>query len=60
MADPNLSAAAAQAGLTPKQKAQIDGLSKLMDSHKRISAMPEEQGKQAFDSLSKDQQKSHE
>jgi len=60
VADPNLSAAAAQAGLTPKQKAQIDGLSKLMDSHKRISAMPEEQGKQAFDSLSKDQQKSHE
>jgi hypothetical protein len=60
VADPNLSAAAAQAGLTPKQKAQIDGLSKLMDSHKKLSAMPEEQGKQAFGSLSKNQQKSHE
>lgn len=59
MADPNLTSAAAQAGLTPQQKAQIDGLSKLMDSHKKLSAMPEEQGKQAFSSLSTDQQKSH-
>ena len=59
MADPNLSAAAEQAGLTPKQKAQIDGLSKLMDSHKKLSALPDKEGQQAFNTLSADQQKSH-
>ena len=59
MADPNLTAAAAQAGLTPKQKAQIDGLSKLMDSHKKLSALPDKEGQQAFNTLSADQQKTH-
>jgi len=59
VADPNLTAAAEQAGLTPKQKAQIDGLSKLMDSHKKLSALPEREGQQAFNTLSADQQKSH-
>ena len=59
MADPNLTAAAEQAGLTPRQKAQIDGLSKLMDSHKKLSALPDKEGQQAFNTLSADQQKSH-
>ena len=54
-----LNAIAQQAGLTDAQKSQIDGLSKLLDSHQKLSAMPEPQAKQAFSTLTPDQQKSH-
>ena len=59
MADQKLNIVAQRANLTPEQKKQIDGLSKLVDSHKRISSMPAEQSKQAFSELTPDQQKSH-
>ena len=59
MADQKLNILAQRANLTPEQKKQIDGLSKLVDSHKRISALPEPQSKQAFSELTPDQQKSH-
>lgn len=57
--DQKLNIKAQQAGLTEAQKKQIDGLSKLLDSHKKLSAMPAEQGSQAFRELTPDQQKAH-
>lgn len=59
MANPNLDAAALQAGLTGKAKEQADGLSKLLDSHKMLIGLPEKQAKQTFDKLPQDQQNAH-
>jgi hypothetical protein len=39
VANPNLDAAAFQAGLKGKQKEQIQGLSKLLDSHRALLAL---------------------
>lgn len=58
MANTNLKSVAAQAGLTEAQQKQIDGLSKLLDSHKKLSAMPAKEAEQGFAQLSPDQQKS--
>ena len=59
MANPNLDAAAVQAGLTGKKKEQADGLSKLLDSHKALLSLPETQAKAAFEAKPADQQAAH-
>jgi hypothetical protein len=59
MAQNNLIAAAAQAGLTPGQKAQVDGLAKLLDSHKTLLALPTPVAQQKFSSMTQDQQNAH-
>ena len=59
MANPNLEAAAQQAGITGKKKEQVDGLSKLLDSHKALLSLPETQAKAKFESLPADQQNAH-
>ena len=48
MANQNIKIAATQAGLSEKEKSQIDGLSKLLESHQKLIAMPEDQAKQTF------------
>lgn len=48
MANQNIKLTAAQAGLSDKEKAQIDGLAKLLDSHQSLMAMPEAQAQQKF------------
>ena len=40
MPQDSITSAAAQAGLTAKQKAQVDGLQRLLDSHKGLLALP--------------------
>jgi hypothetical protein len=37
-----------QAGLTPEQKKQINGLSQMLDTHKTLKSMPEPQAQQAY------------
>jgi hypothetical protein len=59
MPNPNLDAAALQAGITGKQKEQIDGLSKLLDSHKNLLALPSDQAKQTFNNMPQDQKVAH-
>jgi len=59
MAQNNLIAAAAQAGLTPGQKSQVDGLAKLLDSHKTLLALPSPVAQQKFNSMTQDQQNAH-
>ena len=59
MVDSNLTAAALQAGLNNKQKEQVDGLSKLLDSHKSLIALPETQAKANFEALPQKQQDAH-
>ena len=59
MANPNLDSAAIQAGLNGQQKSQIDGLSKLLDSHRALLAMPENQAQVAFAQKPQDQQNAH-
>ena len=59
MANPNLDAAALQAGITGKKKEQIQGLSKLLDSHRKLLELPENQAKASFEALPPEQQKAH-
>lgn len=59
MPNPNLDAAALQAGINGKQKEQIDGLSKLLDSHKNLLSLPSDQAKQTFNNLPQDQKVAH-
>jgi len=59
MAQNNLIAAAAQAGLTSGQKSQVDGLAKLLDSHKTLLALPSPVAQQKFNSMTQDQQNAH-
>ena len=59
MANPNLDAAALQAGITGKQKEQVQGLSKLLDSHRKLLDLPENQAKASFEALPQEQQKAH-
>jgi hypothetical protein len=59
VANPNLDAAVLQAGLTGKKKEQIDGLSKLLDSHRKLISLPENQAKASFEALPETQQKAH-
>jgi uncharacterized protein (UPF0216 family) len=55
----NLNAAALQAGLNGKKKEQVDGLSKLLDSHKSLLALPATQAQTKFQTLPADQQTAH-
>lgn len=55
----NIKTAAVQAGLTPKENDQIDGLAKLIDSHQKLMAMPKEQAQIAAASQTPEQQKAH-
>lgn len=55
----SITSAAAQANLTPKQKAQVDGLQKLLDSHKNLLALPAPVAQKKFQSLPQDQQTAH-
>jgi len=55
----SLTSAAAQAGLSAKQKAQVDGLQKLLDSHKGLLALPAPVAQQKFNSLPQEQQTAH-
>lgn len=48
MANQNLKITAEQAGLSDKEKSQIDGLSKLLDSHRSLMAMPGAQANQTY------------
>ncbi len=59
MTQNNLRTAAAQAGLTPEQKSQVDGLSKLLDSHKNLLALPSNVAQQKFTGMTQDQQNAH-
>ena len=52
----NLRAAAQRANLTPEQKKQIDGLGKLLSTHKNLLAMPAPVAQRQFTSLPQDQQ----
>ena len=55
----NLVALAQQAGLSQQQKDQIDGLSKLLDSHQNLMSMPSDVAAQEFAKKPVDQQKAH-
>lgn len=59
MPNSNIEKAAFQAGLTPTQQSQIKGLSKLLDSHKNLLAMPAPQAQANFSQLTADQQNAH-
>ena len=59
MAQPNISSAAAQAGLTSGQQNQVDGLIKLLDSHKNLLALPASQAQTKFAALPQPQQNAH-
>lgn len=53
-----LKIAASRANLNPKQKEQVDGLSKLLDTHKSLLDMPQNLAEQRFNSLPQDQRES--
>ena len=55
----NIQSAALQAGLNDKQRGQVDGLTKLLDSHRKLLAMPENVAQQAFKTKPQDQQNAH-
>jgi len=55
----NIRTAASQAGLTPAEQAQINGLNKLVTSHKTLLSMPTQYAEQAFGQLPKSQQEAH-
>lgn len=59
MANINLKAAALQAGLSAQEQTQVDGLSKLLDSHRNLLAMPTAQAQASFSQLTADQQNAH-
>ena len=56
MAGSNIRAAAVQAQLNPEQKAKVDDLSKLLDTHRALLNLPSGQAQQKFQSLPADQQ----
>ena len=56
MSQENLRAAASRANLTPAQRKQIEGLGKLLDTHKKLIALPAPVAQQQFNSLSQPQQ----
>ena len=59
MPNSNIQTAAIQAGLNDKQRGQVDGLSKLLDSHRKLLALPEPQAQESFKTLTPDQQNAH-
>ena len=59
MANPNIDVAAEQAQLSPKEKSQVGGLSKLVASHRELMNMPSDQASQAFAKKTEEQKKAH-
>jgi len=59
MAQKNLISAAAQANLSPSEKTQVDGLAKLLDSHKTLLDLPAPIAQQKFNQLTQEQQNAH-
>ena len=59
MGNANIQGAAIQAGLNPKELEQVSALNKILDSHRSLLAMPEDQAKVAFASKPQDQQVAH-
>ena len=59
MGNANIQGAAIQAGLNPKELEQVSALNKILDSHRALLAMPEDQAKVAFASKPQDQQVAH-
>ena len=58
MADKNLKLAAAQANLSPAEKAKIDSLGKMVTVHKSLLDMPASEAQLKYQSLPADQQQS--
>lgn len=59
MANEALKAASARAGLTGREIDQINGLSKMLDQHRRLSGMPQQIAQQEFSKLPQEQQNAH-
>ena len=59
MPQDSLTKAAAQAGLTPAQQSQVQGLQKLLDSHKGLLALPAPMAQAKFQTLTPEQQNAH-
>lgn len=53
-----LKAAATQANLSPQEKAEVDGLSKLLDTHRGLLNLPQDVATRRFGELPEDQQQS--
>lgn len=53
-----LKAAATQANLSPQEKAEVDGLSKLLDTHRGLLNLPQDVATRRFNELPTDQQDS--
>ena len=59
MARESLKAASAQAGLSGREIDQINGLSKMLDQHRRLSGMPQQIAQEEFAKLPQEQQNAH-
>jgi hypothetical protein len=53
-----LTAAASQANLSPKEKEEVDGLSKLLDTHRNLLNLPQDVATRRFGELPTEQQNS--
>lgn len=51
-----LKAAATQANLSPREKEEVDGLSKLLDTHRNLLNLPQDVATRRFNELPEDQQ----
>ena len=54
----NIKAIAATAPLTPEQMAQLNGYTKALDTHQKLSALPADAAKQEYSKLTPAQQQS--
>lgn len=59
MANEALKAASARAGLSGREIDQINGLSKMLDQHRRLSGMPQQVAQEEFAKLPQEQQNAH-
>jgi hypothetical protein len=51
VANPNLTTAATQSNLSPEEKKKVDALSKLLDTHKTLTDLPQKQAIQKYNNL---------
>ena len=54
----NIKAIASTASLTPEQMAQLNGFTKALDTHQKLSALPADIAKQEYSKLTPAQQQS--
>ena len=54
----NIKAIATTAGLTPEQLKQINGYTKALDTHQKLTSLPADVAKKEYSKLTPDQQKS--